>query len=157
MDNKYLDDPVLNEALENYFNNLEVVNEGKLVDKLKDIGIITKFIFTSPSAKKFIKNHENKPLYDFLDKYKSFKRVDLDTCKAAYDTDIKYLTRLISKLKEAKKSDDPNSIKDELSGRPVLKVYKDITEEDIKETIKWYKNVLLKRTEERIKNKEYKQ
>ena len=156
MDNKYLDDPILNEALENYFNELDIVNEGKLVDKLKDIGVATKYIFTAPSAKK-LKKHENKPLYDLLDKYKGFKRTDLDICKSGYEADIKYLTRLISKLKEAKKSNDPDSVKDELTLRPVLKVYKDITEEDIKETIKWYKNVLIKRLNERIKNKEYKQ
>ena len=47
-------------------------------------------------------------------------------------------------------------VKEPKTQKDILKVYKDVTPEDCKLTAKWYNDVLIKRIDERIKNKEYK-
>ena len=114
---KYLDDPILNEALENYFNNLEAVNEGKLIDKLKDIF----------KSKKNIKIDDNFKVSDEIKK-EADKALDI----------------LISKLKELQSSKEyKNIINDLYSNNKIssedknIKLYNDIYKKVIKEGNKY--------------------
>ena len=131
MDNKYLDDPVLNEALENYFNNLEVVNEGlfKFLKKLEE----------KDKQQKIIEQEKKKAeeLGLTSDQYKKYINYKLDSeelkkANIMFDNFRKYTLDLFRKLKsnsefKKKVNDEYNKYKDELdedfSKFPPLKIF----------------------------------
>ena len=147
---KYLKDKELDSVLESYFN------EG-FIDKIKDLGNLYKWLFTARPLPKICKVHENKPLYNLIDKQskEGYTLQNLKDIKDGCKMDIKYLNEIAGLIKKAQ-SNDQVVIKEPKTQKDILKVYKDVTPEDCKLTAKWYNDVLIKRIDERIKNKEYK-
>lgn len=145
---KYVQDRELDSVLEDYF-------EEGVVDKLKDLGNFYKWMFTAKPLPKICKLHENKPLYNLIDKQSGYTLQNLKDIKDGCKQDIKYLNEIAGLIKKAQ-SNTQIVIKEPKTQKDILKVYKDVTPEDCKLTAKWYNDVLIKRVDERIKNKEYK-
>lgn len=146
----YLENDELDMVLESYFN------EGAVLDSLKDLGNLYKFLFTAKPLPKVCKLHENKPLYNLVDKTNKYTLQNLNDIMDACKMDIKYLNQVAGLIKKAQ-SNNSVVIKEPKTQKDILKVYKDVTPEDCRATAKWYNDVLIKRVKERIKNKEYKE
>jgi hypothetical protein len=130
MDNKYLDDPILNEALEDYFNKLDIVNESSNFHKM--------FLQPKPHMNiyQILKSHKYPGFLNLVNKVKEVD--DLQYLRS--DVHIGLNTYKTIRERLAKK--DPRVDK---------YVKKGITVKDCDLTIKWFKEVVLPAISARIK------